>query len=263
MINWITKKLKFVEMNAMRYENQVNSAIKMKLIIRLKHLMFLCVGINSISFRVRGSLHLFSWINFSNIKWIIYFLSRPLSVRRVVINIWQFIFFSSYFLLLLHPEHTNCAAPVRICDIKTECMFNLSMFIFDFNPVFSFILLLYLGKSQNDLVWTICPLFTPWLCGQVFGCLEPCNCWDWISNNVKEAKCIFSFCGGKLVRRLDEFWLFSFGSKWYGSLFPVLTKRLKWAKYERQFFCKEAINIDLFFYFPNELSHNLLPHFVN
>ena len=53
---------------------------------------------------------------------------------------------------------------------------------------------------------------------------KPCYCWNWVTSDVQCAKYIFSFCWGELVRRLNEFWLFSLRSQWCWSLFPVLEK---------------------------------------
>merc|ERR1719483_1666982 len=69
-------------------------------------------------------------------------------------------------------------------------MLHHSMFIFDFNSIFALILLLGLGKPKNSLVWGTSPLLTPWLCCKIFGCLEPCDGWDWVTNNVDGTKYI-------------------------------------------------------------------------
>merc|ERR1712215_621273 len=67
--------------------------------------------------------------------------------------------FFNYFLcrFLLPHQHGPEVHTTRNCNIKTENMFNHSMFIFNFDSIFSFIFLLSLRKSQNDLIWSIRP----------------------------------------------------------------------------------------------------------
>merc|ERR1712013_603120 len=62
-----------------------------------------------------------------------------LSINRLL-N--PFNFFHNFFCwFLLSHQHSSEVHSTSNCDIKTECVFNHSMFIFNFNSVFAFVIL--------------------------------------------------------------------------------------------------------------------------
>ena len=105
----------------------------------------------------------------------------------------------------------------------------------------TFVILLSLLKSKNSCAGPTCPHFTPRLRLEVFGHLEkeekklalikvptylkPCDCWDWVSLDLKEAENIFAFSWRELVWRFDELRLLSWRFQGCRILLPILKIR--------------------------------------
>ena len=138
--------------------------------------------------------------------------------------------------MLHHPMFVLDFASIGSCN-----WLILKLYAHMISRAQTFVILLSLLKSKNSCAGPTCPHFTPRLRLEVFGHLEkedkklalinvptylkPCDCWDWVSLDLKEAEHIFAFSWRELVWRFDELRLLSWRFQGCRILLPILKIR--------------------------------------
>ena len=74
---------------------------------------------------------------------------------------------------LLPHEHGSEVHTSGHSDVQAEGVLLHPMLVLDLTTVFSFVLLLDFGESEDDLSGSVGPALASWLGGQVFGALKP------------------------------------------------------------------------------------------